>query len=41
MWRRKGLQITNERGNVFDVEGGIDDENRNIIAYKRHGKVNQ
>jgi hypothetical protein len=41
MWRRKGLQITNERGKVFDVEGGIDDENRNIIAWNRHGKVNQ
>jgi hypothetical protein len=41
MWYRRGLQITNERKKVFDVQGGIDDENRNIIAYKRHGKVNQ
>jgi hypothetical protein len=41
MWRRKGLQITNERGKVFDVQGGVDDENRNIIAYNRHGKINQ
>jgi hypothetical protein len=41
MWRRRGLQITNEKGKVFDVQGGQDAEDRNIIAYKRHGKVNQ
>jgi membrane carboxypeptidase/penicillin-binding protein PbpC len=41
MWYRRGLQITNEKKKVFDVQGGIDDENRNIIAYARHGKVNQ
>jgi hypothetical protein len=41
MWYRRGLQITNEQKKVFDVEGGIDDENRNIIAWNRHGKVNQ
>jgi membrane carboxypeptidase/penicillin-binding protein PbpC len=41
MWYRRGLQITNEQKKVFDVQGGIDDENRNIIAYTRHGKVNQ
>jgi hypothetical protein len=41
MWSRKGTYITNEKGKVFDVQGGIDNENRNIIAYKRHGKINQ
>jgi hypothetical protein len=41
MWRRKGTQIQNERGKVFDVQGGIDDENKNIIAWSRHGKINQ
>jgi hypothetical protein len=41
MWYRRGLQITNERKKVFDVQGGADEENRNIIAYNRHGKVNQ
>ena len=33
--------VVNEKGKVFDVTGGIDDENRNIIVYNKHGKVNQ
>jgi membrane carboxypeptidase/penicillin-binding protein PbpC len=41
MWYRKGKQITNERRKVWDIQGGQDVENRNIIAYKRHGKINQ
>jgi hypothetical protein len=41
LWYRKGTQIQNERGKVWDVQGGIDNENRNIIAYNKHGKVNQ
>jgi type IV secretory pathway VirD2 relaxase len=41
MWYRRGLQITNERKKVFDVQSGQDVENRNIIAYARHGKINQ
>jgi hypothetical protein len=41
MWYRRGLQITNEKKKVFDVQSGVDEENRNIIAYARHGKVNQ
>jgi hypothetical protein len=41
MWYRKGAQIQNEKGKVFDVQGGLDHENRNIIAYKRHARINQ
>ena len=31
----------NERGKVLDVHGGIDAENRNIIVWQKHGKINQ
>jgi hypothetical protein len=31
----------NERGKVFDVHGGQDLENRNIIAWNRHKGLNQ
>jgi hypothetical protein len=41
MWRLKGAFITNERGKVWDVQSGLDQENRNIIAYNKHGKINQ
>jgi hypothetical protein len=41
MWRRQGAFITNEKGKVFDIQGGVDQENRNIIAYNRHSKINQ
>jgi hypothetical protein len=41
MWYRRGTTIQNQRGKVFDVQGGQDTENRNIIAYARHGKINQ
>jgi hypothetical protein len=31
----------NERGLVMDVHGGHDQENRNIIVWKRHKGLNQ
>jgi hypothetical protein len=37
----KGNFLTNERGKVMDVQGGQDTENRNIIVWNKHGKVNQ
>lgn len=37
----KGAFITNEKGKVVDVSGGVDSENRNIIVHPRHGKINQ
>jgi hypothetical protein len=33
--------IINEKGKAMDVSGGVDAENRNIIMYRKHGKVNQ
>ena len=41
MFRVEGAYIVNEKGKVFDVSGGVDDENRNIIVYNKHGKLNQ
>jgi hypothetical protein len=41
MWYRRGTQITNERKKVWDIQGGVDAENRNVIAWNRHGKINQ
>jgi hypothetical protein len=41
MFRMRGAFLTNERGKVMDVHGGHDDESRDIIVWKRHGKVNQ
>jgi hypothetical protein len=37
----KGAFITNEKGKVMDVQGGVDAENRNIIVWNKHGKINQ
>jgi hypothetical protein len=36
-----GAFITNERGKVVEVSGGVDAENRNLIVYNKNGKVNQ
>ena len=33
--------ITNEKGKVISVDGGLDNENRNIIVEQRNGKVHQ
>jgi hypothetical protein len=33
--------IINEKGKAMDVSGGVDAENRNIIMYRKHGKLNQ
>jgi len=33
--------VTNEKGKVVDVSGGVDAENRNVITYTKHGKLNQ
>jgi hypothetical protein len=41
MFRLEGAYIVNERGKAMDVHGGVDAENRNIIVWNKHGKVNQ
>jgi len=33
--------IINEKEKVVDVDGGQDAENRNIIVWNKHGKINQ
>jgi hypothetical protein len=37
----KGAFLTNERGKVMDVHGGVDAENRNVIVWNKHGRINQ
>jgi hypothetical protein len=41
MFRYADGFVTNEKGKVFDVSGGYDAENRDIIVHAKHGKVNQ
>jgi hypothetical protein len=41
MWRVEGPLIINEHGKVFDVQGGVDGEGKNIIVWNKHGKTNQ
>jgi uncharacterized protein YneR len=41
MFRYSSPYIVNEKGKVFDVSGGKDNENQNIIIYKKHGGLNQ
>ena len=33
--------VNYKNGKVMDVSGGADTENRNIIMYTKHGKINQ
>jgi hypothetical protein len=37
----KGQFLTNEKGKVMDVHGARDEENRDIIVWNRHGRINQ
>jgi hypothetical protein len=42
MFRLKdGAYITNEKGKVVAVDGGLDNENRNIVMEQRNSKVHQ
>jgi hypothetical protein len=41
MFRYQGAFIVNEHKKVLDVSGGADSENRNVIIYNKHGKINQ
>ena len=41
MFRLKGQNIVNEHGKVFDVSGGQDRENQNIIVWNKHNGLNQ
>jgi len=41
MFRMKGAFLTNDKGKVMDISGSVDAENRNIIVWNKHGKINQ
>jgi hypothetical protein len=41
MFRIDGAFLTNEKGKVVDVHGGIDAENRNVIVFTKLVKINQ
>jgi hypothetical protein len=41
LFRYRDGFVTNERGRVLDVDGGIDAENRNIIVHAVTGRINQ
>jgi hypothetical protein len=41
MFRYQSGFVVNERGKVMDVHGARDDENRDIIVWNKHGRVNQ
>jgi hypothetical protein len=42
MWRVKDqFYLTNEKGKVVSVDGGLDNENRNIVVEQRNNKVHQ
>jgi hypothetical protein len=42
MFKMEGAFFTNwQNGKVMDISGGVDTENRDIIMYNKHGKINQ
>jgi hypothetical protein len=41
MFRYQNGYVTNERGKVIAVSGGLDNENRNIVMETNNGKVHQ
>jgi hypothetical protein len=41
MFRNQDGFIANERGKVIAVDGGLDNENRNIVMEQKNGKVHQ
>jgi predicted transcriptional regulator len=41
MFRNQDGFIVNEKGKVVAVDGGLDNENRNIIVEQKNGRVSQ
>jgi len=42
MFKFDGTFVINTKNNkVFDVQGAVDAENRNVLIYNKHGKINQ
>ena len=41
MFKYQEPLIVNEKGKVIDISGGVDSQNRNVIVWNKHGKINQ
>jgi len=41
MFRLRDQFVTNEKGKVVAVSGGLDSENRNIVVENKNGQVHQ
>jgi len=41
MFKLDGAFVVNWKGKVLDIQGGVDSENRNIIVWNKHGRINQ
>jgi hypothetical protein len=41
MWHYQNGFVVNEKGKVLDVQGGKDAENTKILAWGKHGGLNQ
>jgi hypothetical protein len=41
MFRYQDHMIVNEKGKVVEVQGGLDNENRNLIMANKNGQVHQ
>jgi len=38
---QEGTFVTNEKGKVMSVSGGLDNENQNIVVENKNGKIHQ
>jgi hypothetical protein len=41
LFKYDGVFVVNNKNKVFDVQGAVDTENRNVLIYNKHGKINQ
>jgi cell division protein FtsL len=41
MFRYQDSMLVNEKGKVVAVDGGLDNENRNLVMESKNGKVHQ
>jgi hypothetical protein len=42
LWTWQAPFLVNEKNKkVMDISGGVDTENRNIVVWNKHGKINQ
>jgi hypothetical protein len=39
MWRQEGASVVNIKGKVLEVQGGIDQENRNIGVNQQKNQI--